>query len=221
MQVRVVVDVYERESLVLEELHSLGVSTQMRRLTVGDYEAGGAVIERKSVADLHGSVLDRRLWRQLARLRRSPARPFLLVEGPNLDGGPLHERSVRGALLAVSELGIGVIRSDSPADSALWLKLLAERPHRRRRPTSVLINPISSNDPAEAMLAAVPGLSIVSARALLGHFGSIANIAKADPESWLSVSGIGPVRAASLATALHTYPSTSSRARSARPVPST
>jgi ERCC4-type nuclease len=200
MQVRVVVDIYEREGRVRDALHSLGVPTEVRRLVVGDYEAGRAIIERKTVSDLHGSVLDRRLWRQLARLRRSASQPFLLVEGSDIDAGPLGSSSVRGALVAVSELGIGVVRSEAPADSAAWLKVIAERPLRRRRAMSVLTNGASSNDPAETMLAAVPGLSIVSARALLKQFGSIANIAKADPKSLLSVSGIGPVRAASLET---------------------
>jgi len=197
----VVVDVYEREGRVRTALRELGVETHVRRLPVGDYEASGAIVERKSVRDLHLSIISGRLWRQIARLRRVASRPYLLVEGADLDAGPLRVESVRGALIALGELAIPVIRSADPEDSALWLRILGERPYRRRRATSAL--PVAQGPtPAEAMLTAVPGISVVSARALLTRFGTIANIAAAGPESWPSVPGIGPARASSLAKAL-------------------
>ena len=48
------------------------------------------------------------------------------------------------------------------------------------------------------MLAAVPGISTDSAGALLEHFGTVRNVVNAGYESWLSVPGIGPVRAGAL-----------------------
>jgi len=54
------------------------------------------------------------------------------------------------------------------------------------------------DDADEAMLAAVPGISTTSARALLERFGTVRNVVNAGPESWLSVPGIGPVRADAL-----------------------
>src|SRR5438034_3305770 len=221
VQVRVVVDIHEREGRLLNALRSLGVRVARERLLVGDYRTGGAVVERKTVSDLHLSIIDRRLWRQISRLRRESLQPYLLVEGESLDAGPLSTASIRGALIAVAELDVGLIRSANQEDSAEWLSLLAVRSNRRRRAASVLTNGIASRDAAEGMLAAVPGLSVVSARALLTCFGSIAAIAEANPSSWLSVPGIGPVRAASLEKAIHQYPSISSRAQSARPDPST
>ena len=110
--------------------------------------------------------------------------------------------SVRGALLAVTELGIGVIRSNDPADSALWLKILANRPQRRRKVTRAYAQRPTASESAEAMLAAVPGISTVTAQALLDRFGSVAAVLDANPEEWLSIRGVGPKRMRALSETL-------------------
>ena len=66
-------------------------------------------------------------------------------------------------------------------------------PRRQRRP-----RPKPGDETAEALLAAVPGISTTSARALLERFGSVAEVVAADPAEWLTVPGIGPERARAL-----------------------
>ena len=122
--------------------------------------------------------------------------------------------SVRGALLAVDELGVGVIRSRDGEDSALWLKVLADRQERRRRVRSTYRQQRAGVPPAEAMLAAVPGISRVYARALLNRFGSIEAIMSAGPEQWLSVPGIGHARTAALQDAFQSRKCSPSGTRS-------
>jgi ERCC4-type nuclease len=196
----VLVDVFERDSRPLEALQRLGVKTELRRLPVGDYDVGSAIVERKSVRDLHLSIVRSRFWPQVGRLARSRRTPYLLVEGPELDAGPLRPAAVRGALLAVSELGVGLIRSTDAEDSALWLKVLAGR-SMRRRPRRVYPR-AKRADPSVAVIAAVPGFSSTSAQRLLDRFGSVSDIVAAGPENWLSVPGVGPKRARSLWEAL-------------------
>lgn len=200
-------------------LQRLGVPTDVRRLAVGDYIAGAAIVERKSVRDLHLSIIEKRFWPQIGRLSRATRHPYLLVEGTDLDAGPLRPASVRGAILAVQELGIGLIRAEGPEDSALWLEILAGRNRPRRRSARVFAS--SASSPPEAMLAAVPGISVVTARALLNHFGSTAAVLGADPSEWLSIRGVGPKRSQALTDMLAASPRTPSRARSAPPGPST
>jgi ERCC4-type nuclease len=53
------------------------------------------------------------------------------------------------------------------------------------------------------MLASVPGISRVSAEALLSHFGTLAAVLQADPSEWQEVNGIGPTRAHALTTTFH------------------
>jgi len=219
VQAGVVVDQYERESRVLDALRALGVETKVERLRVADYRAGLALVERKSIRDLHLSIIKGRFWPQIGRLSRVSLRPYLLVEGPDLDAGPLRAGAIRGALVAVDELGIGLIRSSDPEDSALWLKILVGRDAPRNKSRVYAPGP---PDPAEAVLAAIPGISTVTARALLQRFGSVSAIVQAGPEEWLSTRGVGPKRAQAISATLAHRAGTSYVARvSARPDPST
>jgi DNA excision repair protein ERCC-4 len=218
MRTVVVVDSREGGS-VRSALQRLGVPIEVRRLTVGDSVAGQAVVERKSVRDLHGSILEKRFWPQIGRLSRAARHPYLLVEGRDLDAGPLRPESVRGAILAVQELGIGLIRTSDSNDSALWLEILASRDRPRRRSARVFATGVSS--PQEAMLSAVPGVSTVTARALLARFGSLTGVLAANPSDWLSTPGVGPKRAQALSNLLAPSTRSPSGARSAPPGPST
>lgn len=99
--------------------------------------------------------------------------------------------------------GIALLRSGHQRDSALWIYRLAiccqqvepatEKPAYAQRPL-----PKPGNETAEELLAAVPGISTTSARALLERFGSVAAVVTADPAEWLTVPGIGPERARAL-----------------------
>jgi hypothetical protein len=113
-----IVDLHERRSGLASELRLLGVTVEEQRLVAGDYLLPGrALIERKTVPDLHGAVLRGRFWAQISKLRQSPCWPYLLVEGRSIYDGPLPAEAVRGLILAVSDLGVTVIRSDDARDS--------------------------------------------------------------------------------------------------------
>jgi ERCC4-type nuclease len=207
--VRIVVDVHEARSGIAEMLAELGASIERAALPAGDYAVGAdTLIERKSVSDLHGAVLKGRLWPQLAKLRAASAFPYLLLEGTNIDRGPLHPNAIRGTCLAVIDQGIALLRSDHQRDSARWIHRLAVRCQRieagPERPVSAprsMVEPGRST--AEALLSAVPGISAASARALLAHFGSAAGVLAADPDAWLAVPGIGPERVRALEETLN------------------
>ena len=188
---------------MVERLSELGAHVLRRPLRVGDYIVGAqTAVERKHVLDLHFSLADGRLWSQIGGIRRQYRSPYLLVEGGDLDRGPIAPSALRGALLAIMEQGVRVLRSDGLDDSALWLYRLAVRcqyrPVQRDRPPYALRPPAPAHDAAEAMLAAVPGISVGSARALLARFGTVAALLAAEPEEWQSVAGIGPRRAKAL-----------------------
>jgi ERCC4-type nuclease len=169
------------------------------------------------VLDLHAAVLKGRLWPQLGELRAACAFPYLLIEGTDIDRGPLHHNAVRGACLAVIDQGIALLRSGYQRDSALWIYRLAvrcqetepaaERPAYAQRP-----RPKPGDETAEAFLAAVPGISTGSARALLERFGSVADVVAAGPDEWLTVPGIGPERVRALQETLTLRRSTSKSA---------
>jgi DNA excision repair protein ERCC-4 len=216
MPVKVIVDVHERQSGIAESLAELGAVVEIAPLPAGDYAVGAdTLVERKRVLDLHAAVLKGRLWPQLGKLRAACAFSYLLIEGTDIDRGPLHRNAVRGVCLAVIDQGIALLRSGYQRDSALWIHRLAvrcqkaepaaERPAYAQRP-----RPKPGEETAEALLAAVPGISTSGARALLARFGSVAGVVAAGPAEWLGVPGIGPERARALEETFEI------RARSAR-----
>lgn len=196
-------DVFERGSGIPAALQRLGALVTVEPLTAGDYRVGGGVlIERKTVADLHGSLGRGRLWDQVGKIRDEAVSPFLLIEGQQLDSGPRHPNAIRGALLAIVELGVTLLWSRDPADSALWLHRLAVRHARKASARGRHRRIAELPEPGLEVLAAVPGISTQTARALLAHFGSIGGLVSAGPEQWADVDGVGAVRAHALATAL-------------------
>jgi len=91
-------------------------------------------------------------------------------------------------------MGVGVVRSSDPRDSAL--QRLAERRSRiryRDRPAYAQRPQREAGaSAAKAALSAIPGISHVRAHALLAHFGPLAAVIQAEPAEWQQVTGIGP-----------------------------
>jgi Fanconi anemia group M protein len=203
----VVADVREIPSGVPKRLEGLDVSVSRKRLQVGDYVVGsGAIVERKSVLDLQDSLIKGRLWIQIGRLREVAVWPYLLIEGASLDKGPISAEALRGLWLAVSDLGVVVLRSSDVRETALWLHRLAVRrqqPIERDRPAYTQRFVRARPHPAEAARAAAPGISVKTARALLDHFGSLNDVITANPAEWQSVAGVGPHRSHTLWQMVH------------------
>jgi ERCC4-type nuclease len=206
----IVADVHEQPSRIPALLETLGARVTIRALTRGDYVAGPqCVVERKTVVDLHLTVLQGRFWHQIRKLRAAGRRPYLLIEGPSLwpASRRLAPNAVRGLLLAVGDLGVSVIRSESREDTAAWIVRLAnrcqtveisDRPVYSQRPQRR-----SSIDPTEQAGAAAPGISTVTARSLLAQFGSLQAIASATVEELQTVAGVGQHRAEALHSMIH------------------
>jgi ERCC4-type nuclease len=207
--VRIVVDVHERQSGIPSLLEELGAEVELAHLRAGDYAASeDTIVERKQVLDLHSAVVKGHLWAQLAKLRGACAFPYLLVEGNNLDRGGLSPNAIRGVCLAVIDQGVALLQTSHQRDSARWLHRLAVRCQRTELPADRPVyaqrpRPRAGPEAAEALLAAVPGMSTSTARALLERFGSVAGVLSASPAQWLEVPGIGPDRARALEETLH------------------
>jgi DNA excision repair protein ERCC-4 len=199
----IVVDRHERASGVPRELIQLGVDVHEAHLRAGDYAIGDfALVERKTTRRLHLSIYDGRFWPQLGKLRRATQSAYLLVEGRSPYDGPLSDEAIRGMILAVTELGVGVIRSADAEDSARWIRRimlrratprLVDRPPYAQRPKRE-----THIAPPERALAAAAGVSTTTARALLTRFGCLTDVLLAAPEELMSVSGVGLKRAQSI-----------------------
>lgn len=202
--VPVLVDHRERGSMIPDALAAAGLDVRLTDLPVGDYVLGhDLAVERKGPHDLGASIRDGRIFDQAVRLQSTFAQAVLLLEG---EPRGIAEDAWRGAVCRLIEDGITVLHSLDAEDSAAWVVRLAKRA-RRPGPTSPTHGPRRSprhpSAQAEAMLSVVPGISTTMARSLLTSYGSLAGVAAAAPDGLRGHPGIGPVRAARLAEALH------------------
>jgi DNA excision repair protein ERCC-4 len=203
-RVPVLVDHRERHSGIPEALLGAGLDVQLTDLPVGDYVLGpGLAVERKGPHDLGASIRDGRIFDQAMRLQSVFAQAVLMVEG---EPRGIAEDAWRGAVCRLVEDGFTVLHSLDADDSAAWIIRLAKRA-RRAAPTMPADGPRRAprhpSAQAEVMLSVVPGISTRMARSLLVAYGSLAAVAAAAPEGLRRHPGIGPVRAARLAEALH------------------
>jgi DNA excision repair protein ERCC-4 len=203
----VTADVHERPSRVPLVLAEMGVSVEVRVLPRGDYVVGpSTVVERKTVIGLHRSIQEGRFWKQMGKLREAGNSPVLLIEGQSLFCGPVANDGIRGACLAVADLGVTIIRSEDPRDTAAWLYRLAVRRRDgvvRDRPVYAQRRKSDDVSLAEAALSAAPGVSTVTARAVLQQFGSIRNLCEANVEDLKSLQGVGRTRAEAIRSLIH------------------
>jgi DNA excision repair protein ERCC-4 len=199
----VLVDHRERDSSIPRAMSAAGLDVQLVDLPVGDYVLGPRLaVERKGPADLGASIRDGRLFDQAERLQSVFPQAVLLLEGEPR----IAEDAWRGAVCRLIEDGFTVLHSLDADDSAAWLVRLAKRA-RRPAPTIRTEGPRRSprhpSAQAEVMLSVVPGISAAMARSLLTSYGSLAAVADAAPDGLRRHPGIGRVRAARLAQALH------------------
>lgn len=174
---------------------------RMARLATGDYLVNGEVlVERKTIRDLVASLVDGRLFPQVARLAHCPYRPLLLIEGPTPSSTPdVHDHSVEGALVSIAAIWrVPVVYSSDSEQSARMLRFLADqlrRPHERilrrfdRKPKRLTSRRLF-------VLQALPGVGPALAHRLLCYFGSIERIVTVDAATLAEVRGIGARKAA-------------------------
>ena len=124
------VEVDDREPLWVDALLvAQGFDVDRKRLKVGDYVCGGVVVERKTVDDLCGSIVDGRLKGQVEKMKGSFDRVYVLVSGSLSDRrSAIHINSVLGmmvSLLVDDGVQVMVLEND---EQLFWaMKRLFER----------------------------------------------------------------------------------------------
>ncbi|MBI4015543.1 MAG: hypothetical protein HY362_02405 [Candidatus Aenigmarchaeota archaeon] len=189
------VDSREFYSPVVEALGKFDCIVKSKRLEVADYLCSERVgIERKAAQDFLNSITDQRLFQQAEALKESFEKPILLIEGNDLYGR-LNPNSVRGALASIAiDYGIPIMWSANPQESAALINWIARREQlTERRELAVRGEKKAETvkDVQEFIVAGLPGVSNVKARALLKKFGSPAGIFAASEQELKEAEGIG------------------------------
>ncbi|HDR72792.1 MAG TPA: DEAD/DEAH box helicase [Methanoculleus sp.] len=193
---RIAADDRETSSRVVERLHAIGATLEIRRLAQGDYAVGDRIlIERKTTRDFMDTLVERDLLGQIRRLADAAPRPVLIIEGADLYGQRnIHPNAVRGALAAIAvDMGVTLLYTASAEETAEMIFVLARRAEGGRTEGSAHPKKLyrSEQEQIEYILSAYPAIGPRHARLLLAHFGSLHAVITAEKEALQGVPGIG------------------------------
>ena len=198
-EIKLIVDQRERNTELMSSLEELGCEISFKTAPVGDYIISDRVcVERKTVSDFEGSIINGRLFDQLERLRDAYELPIVVLEGDR-DTFRLKRNVITGAMVAIYiDYGIPVLFSSGPGDTAEIITTIAKREQSgtRREPSlKGASKAYTNNQFQEFMVGTLPGIGPKLAKSLLKHFGSVKAIANADVKALMDVEKIGKVKA--------------------------
>lgn len=106
-----------------------GIRFVRKRLLVGDYVMGDVCVERKTMDDLCGSVVDGRLKKQVKAMKAKYKYCYVLVSGKIGDRhSDIHENCVVGAMVSVMvNAGVSVMILDDDFQLCFAMKRIFER----------------------------------------------------------------------------------------------
>jgi len=200
-----IVDVHEPESMVAA-LRGLGVDVEVRAITPGDYVIGPVGIERKTLTDFFASIVQRRLFEQVIRLRETYPLSLLLVEGDLATVAKAkNPAAFWGAFSAVTLAErVPILFTPDQAQTALSLRTIERQFSKGALDYGVRHKPKSTSleDRQRIVLEGLPGVGAATVRQLLAHFGTVRRTFAASEARLQRVEGIGPKRAREITAVL-------------------
>lgn len=203
----ITVDDREVKSGIVGLLEERGWEVRVRRLVCGDFNIGRQVlIEKKTAFDFSASILDGRLFRQVARLKRQGLRCAVLIEGsPFRTEIDIDAAAVTGAVVSVSVIWqVPVIFSESMQETADILWYAAHQVHRLTtlpfarcgyRPKRLKRRQLY-------ILQGFEGIGPKRAVGLMKRFGTLRRVFQATPKEWTEAEGMGKEGARQIAELL-------------------
>ena len=195
--VKIIVDHREYRSNVVRNLAVKGSFVEPQQLDVGDYVLSSRIgVERKNVDDFLESLIQGKLFKQMTQLRDAYSRPVLILEGENLlTKRNINHNAIFGSLASISvDFGIPVLTTKNAMETADLLNVIAKREQREDKKEVAIRGEklqMSLRERQQFIIEGLPNVSAVIARRLLGHFGSIKDIANASEEELREVQGVG------------------------------
>ncbi len=188
---KIIIDIHEKNSLVISELVSQQMEIEVKKIPVADYIIGNIAIERKTVSDFISSMINKRLARQLEEMKQYP-KQLLVIEGieeqelysDNQEKG-IHPNAIRGMLLSILlEFNIPIILTKDYQDTAKFLILIKKRQEREPKQISLKVKKktLDLAEQQQFIIEGFPGIGPATAKALLKKFKTIRNIINAKPQ---------------------------------------
>ena len=178
----IVVDIHEKNSLVPSELVNLGIEIDFKPLKVGDYLINKTSIERKTLSDLEGSIMSKRIVEQIKNLKQYKI-PILIVEG-QIDKARMNKNAIRGFILSTMiNQGVLVIMTKDSEDTASYLATLVKQ--QSKISSEITLHgriPKTFEEQKQYVLESFPEIGPKTAKKLLKNFNSLLNIFQASEQ---------------------------------------
>lgn len=201
VRVPLIIDSNEPED-VAEKLRELGVEFEIRKIAPGDYVLGPVGIERKTLTDFFSSLVKKRLFEQVQRLREAYPQPLVLLEGDLAEISAFrHPQALLGALLSIETTErVPVLTTADKDQTALLLSVLWRRQDKGAAEYGLRHKPkgMTLDQRQRFLLEGLPSVGETLARNLLEHFGSVHAVFDASEEELKKVAKIGDLKAAEI-----------------------
>ncbi|MFQ5838588.1 MAG: ERCC4 domain-containing protein [Thermoplasmata archaeon] len=199
---RIYVDVHE--PLEIEKhLREAGLPVLRKAIAPGDYVVGEVGVERKTIHDFFSSIIKKRLFEQVSRLRETYPKALVLVEGDLRQVEDYkNPKALWGAFITLHlEEGIPVLFSPDERQTALILETIYRRQLGRGGEFGLRHKPkfMSLREQQEFLVQGLPNIGETLSRALLERFGTVRKVMTASERDLLKIPKIGPVKAAQMA----------------------
>jgi ERCC4-related helicase len=208
-KINIIVDHREYRSTVTRFLSTKDILITPQQLDVGDYVLSTRIgVERKNVDDYLSSLLEGKLFHQMKQLRDSYSRPILIIEGEGLlTRRNIGHTAIFGSIVSIIvDYGISIITTKNPHETADFLYVIAKREQLDHKKDVAIRGEkwsMSLPEHQQFMIEGLPNISVVLAKRLLHHFGSIYAIVNATEEELCQIQGIGKATAAEIIRLLH------------------
>jgi len=201
VRIPLVVDSNEPEDIPAR-LRELGVEIEIRKIAPGDYVLGPVGIERKTLYDFFNSMVRKRLFEQVRRLRDAYPQPLVILEGDLAEISTFRSpQAILGALLVLETTErVPVLTTADKDQTALLLSILWKRQDKEAVAYGLRHKPkaMSLEQRQRFVVEGLPSIGETLARSLLERFGSVRAVFSATEEDLKKVPKIGDIKAAEI-----------------------
>lgn len=197
MSIQIVADMRESRSTIIAMLQRMPeFEVTVRELEAGDYMLRDDFpVERKAAVDFVASILDRRLFEQVARMKADFGKATFVIEGDvYATRSKVAPEAICGAISYLTMIeDARVLTTRNAAETASLLATMA----RHAQQGLGYVPPLRANKPRDLRLSAqflvqgLPGVGPAGATALLHHFGTVEALVQADVAQLRKVPGVG------------------------------
>ena len=149
---------------------------------MGDYLINKTSIERKTLSDLEGSIMSKRIVEQIKNLKQYKI-PILIVEG-QIDKARINKNAIRGFILSTMiNQGVLVIMTKDSEDTASYLATLVKQ--QSKISSEITLHgriPKTFEEQKQYVLESFPEIGPKTAKKLLKNFNSLLNIFQASEQ---------------------------------------